>query len=191
MQEYSDYQLILLIKQKKQEALSELYDRYASLIYSFAWKALQQEDGAREVVQSVFVRIWTTEAEFDPNKGHCRNWIITITRHLAIDWLRKQRSLSSQVVSYYTAEKLERVAELAELSVESQVEKQMLKEQIKGMRAFLSQQQLQLLEHFYWQGYSLSELAAHYQEPLGTVKSRLHQTLKILRKHLLAGGEEW
>ncbi|MGO4533138.1 RNA polymerase sigma factor [Paenibacillus sp. 2TAF8] len=191
MQEYSDYQLILLIKQKKQEALSELYDRYAPLIYSFAWKALQQEEGAREVVQSVFVRIWTTEAEFDPNKGQFRNWIITITRNLAVDWLRKQRSLSSQLVSYYAAEKLERVAELAELSVESQVEKQLLKEQIKGMRAFLSQQQLQLLEHFYWQGYSLSELAAHYQEPLGTVKSRLHQTLKILRKHLLAGGEEW
>lgn len=191
MQEYSDYQLILMIKQKKQEALSELYDRYASLIYSFAWRALQQEEGAREVMQSVFVRIWTTEAEFDPNKGQFRNWIITITRNLAVDWLRKQRSLSNQSVSYYTAEKLERVAELAELSVESQVEKQLLKEQIKGMRAFLSQQQLQLLEHFYWQGYSLSELAAHYQEPLGTVKSRLHQTLKILRKHLLAGGEEW
>ncbi|WP_434749452.1 RNA polymerase sigma factor [Paenibacillus amylolyticus] len=191
MKEYSDYQLTLLIRQKKQEALSELYDRYASLIYSFAWKSLQQEEGTREVVQSVFVRIWTTEAEFDPNKGQFRNWILTITRNLAIDWLRKQRSPSSQLVSYYAAEKLERVAELAELSVESQVEKLLLKEQIKGMRAFLSQQQLQLLEHFYWQGYSLSELAAHYQEPLGTVKSRLHQTLKILRKHLLARGEEW
>ncbi|MGQ8874217.1 RNA polymerase sigma factor [Paenibacillus sp. TSA_86.1] len=191
MKEYSDYQLSLMIRQKKQEALSELYDRYASLIYSFAWKSLQQEEGTREVVQSVFVRIWTTEAEFDPDKGQFRNWILTITRNLAIDWLRKQRSLSSQLVSYYTAEKLEKVAALAELSVESQVEKQLLKEQIRGMRAFLSQQQLQLLEHFYWQGYSLSELAAHYQEPLGTVKSRLHQTLKILRKHLLARGEEW
>ncbi|GGH62500.1 DNA-directed RNA polymerase sigma-70 factor [Paenibacillus silvae] len=191
MQEYSDYQLILLIKQKKQEALSELYDRYAALVYSFSCRSLHQEEGAREVVQSVFVRIWTTEAEFDPDKGQFRNWILTITRNLTIDWLRKQRSQSSKVVSYDTVKKLESVAEHTELSVENQVEKQLLKEQIQGMRAFLSQQQLELLEHFYWQGYSLSELAAHYQEPLGTVKSRLHQTLKILRKHLLAGGDGW
>ena len=39
MQNLSDYELMLLIKGKQHTALSVLYDRYAGLIYSFAWKA--------------------------------------------------------------------------------------------------------------------------------------------------------
>ena len=44
--------------------------------------------------------------------------------------------------------------------------------------------QIELIEMMYWEGYSLSEIASQKNEPVGTVKSRLHQCLKILRKHL-------
>ena len=60
MQNLSDYELMLLIKGKQHAALSVLYDRYAGLIYSFAWKALRDEPAARDIVQAVFLRLWTT-----------------------------------------------------------------------------------------------------------------------------------
>ena len=190
MQNHSDLELMQLVKRKRQDALSILYDRYAALVYSFAVKALKDESAAREIVQSVFVRLWTTESGYDPDKGRFTSWLITITRNLTTDWLRKQRRLSEGLVPFLP-EELERIPDAHAASPEARAERESLKQQIRGAYRFLSKQQIELLEHFYWQGYSLSELAAVYQEPLGTVKNRLHQALKILRRHLAVEGEGW
>lgn len=188
MNNHSDYELMLLVKLRRHDALSELYDRYAALVYSFAWKAVRNEQAVRDIVQSVFVRLWTTESDYDPDKGRFTSWLITITRNITTDWLRKQRRQAEGLVPY-VPEELERIPDSRAASPEEHAERESLKEQVRLAYRFLSKQQIELLEHFYWRGYSLSELAALYEEPLGTVKNRLHQTLKILRRHLLVEGE--
>ncbi|WP_341280243.1 sigma-70 family RNA polymerase sigma factor [Paenibacillus sp. FSL H8-0537] len=188
MRNHSDYELMLLVKRKRHDALSELYDRYAVLVYSFARKAVRNEQAAREIVQSVFVRLWTTESEYHSEKGQFKSWLLTITRNLATDWLRKQRRQDADIISYLP-EELEQFVDKRAASPEEYVERESLKAQLQSAYRFLSKQQIELLEHFYWHGYSLSELAARYKEPLGTVKSRLHQALKILRRHLAVEGE--
>lgn len=190
MRNHSDYELMLLVKRKRHDALSELYDRYAVLVYSFARRAVRNEQAARDIVQSVFVRLWMTESEYDADKGQFKSWLLTITRNLATDWLRKERRQVAEVVSYLP-EELEQFVDKRVASPEEYVDRQSLKEQLQRAYRFLSTQQIELLEHFYWHGYSLSELAARYKEPLGTVKSRLHQALKILRRHLTVKGEGW
>lgn len=187
MQTLSDYELMLLVKRKRQEALSVLYDRYASLVFSFAWRALRDEQAARDIVQSVFVRLWTTESDYNPDKGRFTSWLITITRNLTTDLLRSRQRQAGGSLPYLPGE-LERIPDNG-ASPETRAEQESLKEQIQSAYRYLSERQIELLEHFYWQGYSLKELADHYKEPLGTVKNRLHQTLKILRRHLLAEGE--
>ncbi|MFC5652258.1 RNA polymerase sigma factor [Paenibacillus solisilvae] len=188
MQNLSDYELMLLIKGKQHTAVSVLYDRYAGLIYSFAWKALKDEQAARDIVQAVFLRLWTTESDYDPDKGRFTSWLLTITRNITTDTLRKKRRDNAGVVPY-VPEELEQIADAHTPSPEDRAERQSFKEQIRGAYRHLSKQQIMLLEHFYWQGYSLGELAAIYNQPLGTVKNRLHQTLKILRRHLVAEEE--
>jgi len=190
MRNHSDYELMQLVKQKRHDALSVLYDRYATLVYSFAWKTVKNEPDAREIVQSVFVRLWTTESTYDPAKGKFTSWLITITRNLSVDWLRKQRRQTVGVVPY-VPEELERIVDDRVASPEDQANQEAQREQIRGAYRYLSKPQIDLLEHFYWQGYSLNELSSHYKEPLGTVKNRLHQALKILRKHLTVEGEGW
>ncbi|MGZ9583795.1 RNA polymerase sigma factor [Paenibacillus marinisediminis] len=187
MHHLSDYELMLLVKQKEQEALSILYDRYVSLIYSFAFKAIRDEQASRDIVQAVYVRLWTTDSGYNPDKGKFTSWLITITRNLTMDWLRQQRRRSNEIVAYLP-EEMERIPDQA-ASPEAHLERDSLKNQIRGAYRFLSKQQIELLEDFYWQGYSLRELAEHYREPLGTVKNRLHQTLKILRRHMIVEGE--
>jgi RNA polymerase sigma factor (sigma-70 family) len=63
-------------------------------------------------------------------------------------------------------------------------------EQIRDAYQFLTESQVQLLELLYWQGYTLSEIADLKAQPIGTIKSRLHQALKILRKQLYVIREE-
>jgi len=190
MQHLSDGELMRLVKSKRRDALSELYDRYASLIYSFAWKAMKEEGAARDVVQSVFLRLWTTEAEFDPGKGTFSGWLVTITRNIAVDRQRQLRREAERQAEL-GPERWASIPDESNVSPEESALRSGMRQQIRTAYRHLSVQQIALLEHFYWKGYSLSELSKLYGQPLGTVKHRLHQTLKILRRHLTAEGEGW
>jgi len=185
----SDDELMRLVKRKERAALSVLYDRHASLVYSFAWKAVKEETAARDIVQSVFVRLWTTESGYDPAKGRFTGWLIAVTRNVAIDALRRRRRERGRSATL-ADDQWERIPD-AKASPEEQLVRNSTQDQIRLAYRYLSEQQIRLLEQFYWRGYSLSELADMYGQPLGTVKNRLHQTLKILRRHLTAEGEGW
>lgn len=188
MHNLTDHELMQLIRNGKNKALSILYDRYGALVYSFAIKAVRDEPTARDISQAVFMRLWTTESEYNPEKGRFTSWLLTITRNITMDYIRKQRRDASGLVQL-TEQRFNELPDPLVVSPEEHVERHSIREQIQQACKHLSQSQKTLIEHFYWQGYSLTELAQLYDQPLGTVKNRLHQTLKILRRHLAAKGD--
>ncbi|MNI18620.1 ECF RNA polymerase sigma factor SigW [compost metagenome] len=184
----TDQELMQHIRNGKHKALSVLYDRYGALVYSFAIKAVRDESAARDIAQAVFMRLWTTDSEYNPEKGRYTSWLLTLTRNLTMDHIRKQRRDASGRIQI-TEEHFNELSDPRALSPEEHVLRESIREQIQQACLHLSKPQKTLLEHFYWQGYSLRELAQLYDQPLGTVKNRLHQTLKILRRHLAAKGD--
>lgn len=173
---------------KQSEALEEMYDRYAKLVYSFAMKTNSDGQFANEIVQLVFTRLWTTEVGYDSRRGLFVNWLLTITRNIAIDQLRKLKK--HEAVMPLEPHVWELVPDDPKRHPEEIATRNWMKRHIEEAYRHLSESQIRLIQDFYWEGYTLSEIAERYREPLGTVKSRLHQTLKILRKHLApAGGE--
>jgi RNA polymerase sigma-70 factor (ECF subfamily) len=91
MRDRTDGELMQLVLAKNRAAFEQLYDRYVKLVYSFALKSVKREQAAREIVQHVFTRLWTTESGYDASKGQFVNWLLTITRNMTIDYLRKER----------------------------------------------------------------------------------------------------
>ncbi|MGG1517199.1 sigma-70 family RNA polymerase sigma factor [Paenibacillus oryzisoli] len=182
MRNRTDGELMKLVMDKYHPALEELYDRYAKLVYSFALKSAKEEQTAREIVQLVFTRLWTTQKGYDPAKGAFVNWIITITRNVTIDCLRKKRKEDQNL--YLDRSHWEEAFVSTAPEPDAAMSSKWLGEQIQKAYVHLSESQIQLIHWMYWQGYTLSEIAVRTNEPIGTVKSRLHQGLKILRKHL-------
>ena len=121
-------------------------------------------------------------------KGRFVNWLITITRNITIDYLRKERR-HSEVIALDSGQ-WEHVSDGRESDPSETVPPELIKQQVRNAYRHLSESQAALIEQLYWQGYTLSEIARMNNEPLGTVKSRLHQSLKILRKHLLGEMED-
>jgi RNA polymerase sigma factor (sigma-70 family) len=188
MQNKSDAELMRAVLNKQRDALEELYDRYIRLVYSFSLKATNNEGQARMIVQLVFTRLWTTEKGYDESKGNFVNWILTITRNCMIDEVRREKKHQDQI--QWSPKRWEQVNDRDEKNnPESFVLNTEKKERIQDAFKWLSQSQVQLLQLLYWEGYSLSEIAELNKEPLGTIKSRLHQTLKLLRKHMVLDGE--
>lgn len=178
----TDKELMDLVNKKHRPALEELYNRYIKLIYSFVFKFTNgNEDKTRDIVQLVFLKLWTTKSSYHPEKGNFINWLLTVTRHVAVDYVRKDGA-------YHV--KHQQMAEHETLDMtdpHNAIEDQLVFNEIAVAKSKLSLPQKRLIDLLYWKGYSLTEIAQMENEPLGTIKSRLNQSLKRLKKHLEVG----
>jgi len=188
MRSKSDAELMGLVLAKHRPALEELYDRHVKLVYSFAMKATKEEQAARDIVQQVFTRLWTTSKGYDSEKGQFANWLITVTRNMAVDYLRRERK--RQGTASLASADWEQLPAPQEKEPEAVLTRKFVREEIREAYSRLSESQIRLLERVYWEGYTLSEAALLGGEPLGTVKSRLHQSLKLLRSYLQKQRED-
>ncbi|WP_438448359.1 RNA polymerase sigma factor [Gorillibacterium sp. sgz5001074] len=182
MKAMTDAELMKQVMEKHRPALEELYDRYVKLVYSFALKATRNEQMSRDIVQLVFTRLWTTKSGYDPAKGQFVSWLLTIVRNLTVDCIRRERRHAVPETADIGA--WEELAASPDQEPEQVLSRTLVREELREAYSRLSDSQIRLIEQVYWQGYTLSEAAQSSGEPLGTVKSRLHQSLKLLRKYL-------
>ncbi|MFJ3304606.1 sigma-70 family RNA polymerase sigma factor [Streptomyces sp. NPDC086549] len=69
-------------------ALGELYDRFASLVYSLAHRVLGDERAADGITREVFAQVWEHPDAYDPQRSPLRSWIAVLTHRLAVQRLR-------------------------------------------------------------------------------------------------------
>lgn len=182
MHRKTDAELMRLILDKHRPALEELYDRYVKLVYSFAMKATRSELASREIVQQVYTRLWTTKSGYDPAKGRFVSWLLTVTRNITVDYMRRERNRNALHIMDRT--EWEELPGHPGDEPEAALDRRYIREELREAYTKLSASQIRLIEQVYWQGYTLSEAAQSSGEPIGTIKSRLHQALKLLRQYL-------
>ncbi|MNK46512.1 ECF RNA polymerase sigma factor SigW [compost metagenome] len=61
----SDLQLIVLLRSGDEGAFQEIYLRYNSLLLAYAYKKLQDLEGAKDVIQDVFIYLWANRTDFN------------------------------------------------------------------------------------------------------------------------------
>jgi RNA polymerase sigma-70 factor, ECF subfamily len=175
----SDYDLLTALAAGQVNALGVLYDRYARLVYSLAYKILENSEEAEDITQEVFLTLWRRNT-YDPKRGSLSSFLTTMTRSRAIDKLRSKGARLRVLQRLQGMVRVETSApsplEQASVGERSQV--------IRGALAQLSETERQVLEIAYYEGLSQSEIAKRLNIPLGTVKTRSRQGLLKLRQTL-------
>jgi RNA polymerase sigma-70 factor (ECF subfamily) len=69
-------------------ALGELYDRHAPRVYGLITHILVARDGAEDLLQQVFVRLWVESASLSQEGGSVEAWLVVTAREAAVDRLR-------------------------------------------------------------------------------------------------------
>ncbi|MDR6784106.1 RNA polymerase sigma-70 factor (family 1) [Pedobacter africanus] len=59
-----DFELMTLLKADQELAFAEIFRRFDSLLYIYAYKKLQNTEEAKDVVQEVFVQLWNARKDF-------------------------------------------------------------------------------------------------------------------------------
>jgi RNA polymerase sigma-70 factor (ECF subfamily) len=162
-------------------ALGEFYDQTARPLFSLACQMLGNAGEAEEVIQDVFVQIWTKAGAFDAAKGRPFHWALSITRNRSIDRLRARQRRSRVMVDLDGDQALEQMAEPpadeASLMNEDATE---IRSAVDG----LPQDQRQAIKMAFFGGMTHQEIAETLSEPLGTIKARIRRGMLKLREVL-------
>ena len=90
-EEVPSEELLARVAQHDVAALSELYDRYAPRVYGLMAHILPARDAAEEILQEVFVRLWSESASLSQEGGSVVAWLVVTARAAAVDRLRALR----------------------------------------------------------------------------------------------------
>ncbi len=159
-------------------ALADLYDQMAPVLFSFALHTLANPQDAEEVIQDVFVQVWTKANAFNPRLGLPFHWIMGITRNRCIDRLRSRNRRARIMVE--TIEGVEMEAEVTTTTPPSALVQEDLLV-IRSAVAELPGDQREAIELAFFTGMSHHEIAESLEEPLGTVKARIRRGMMKLR----------
>jgi RNA polymerase sigma-70 factor, ECF subfamily len=160
-------------------SFAELYDRFSRVLFSVAYRVLNSQEAAEDVLQDVFIQIWEKAPLYDPQRGKPLTWAVTLTRNKAIDRLRAiQRRNRLQDAVEKEALTFEQFDDRS--SVEA-VEGMETGAMVRAAIRRLSPDQRQAIELAFFSGLTQTEIAERLREPLGTIKARIRRGMMKLR----------
>jgi RNA polymerase sigma-70 factor, ECF subfamily len=181
-----DRRLIRAIAGGSAEALADLYDRHAAVVFGLATRITGRLEDAEEVVQDVFAQVWRQAARYEVGRASVAGWLVMLARTRAIDRIRARAARPDQAAA------VEPDAAPALTSSTPSPEQVTLSDEdarrVRGALMSLPDTQRALLDLAYYDGLTHAEIAARTGIPLGTVKTRLRTAMATLRTVLGAGG---
>lgn len=178
----ADEDLASLVEAQDAGAFAALYDRHGRSAYSLAYRMMGERQAAEDLVQDVFLRVWSSAGSYRAEKGSVRTWLLSIVHHRGVDQIRSTASRRR------TQERMEATAEAASTGAQpseafAEAWRGSQRAQVRQALDTLPAEQLQVLELAYFSGYTHAEISDLLDLPLGTVKGRMRLGLKKVRAY--------
>lgn len=177
--QYKDEELIGYLRSGDHAAFTEIFNRYWELMINMAFRRLQSREDAEEVVQRLFVSLYTRRREINP-KGCLEAYLKTALKYKVIDAYR------SQQVHYARLDNL--IAESRLISPPAdRLELAELKETVNNAVNKLPARCREVFVMSRYEQRSHRDIAARLNISVSTVKKHLNKALKMLRAELRDG----
>ena len=154
------------------QSVQELFEKYQDNLYIIAFNVCKNAEDAKDVVQDTFIQYYSAKKEFD-NEQHIRAWLIRVAINKAKNmnrtfWRKNKMSLEDymETLTFETPES----SELFEAAMS------------------LPEKYRIVVHLFYYEDYSIHEIAGILKLSESNVKVRLSRARLLLREKL---QEEW
>jgi RNA polymerase sigma-70 factor, ECF subfamily len=161
------------VRTRDVDAFEVLYDRYHRLVYGLALRILDDNVGAEDVTQAVFLKIWSDPERF--RGGNFGAWIARVTRNRALDVVR-----GATVRAESELPESLRIDDAFEDTALALIDAARVREAL----AQLPREQREPIELGFFGGATQEQIARQTGLPLGTVKTRIRTGLRKLRSSL-------
>jgi RNA polymerase sigma-70 factor (ECF subfamily) len=172
----SDESLMTHLQAGHADVLAIIFDRYYRLILSVAMKILRDVGEAEDLMQTVFLEIFRSAAQFDPSRGTLKVWILQYAYHRGMS--RRQHL---NIRNFYKNSDIgELHGELLPADV-MHFNNQEIRQLVTQALGSLNETQSRVLKLAYFEGLSLKEIADRTNDSLGNVRHHYYRGLNRLR----------
>jgi RNA polymerase sigma-70 factor (ECF subfamily) len=180
----TDDQLMDQLQDGVNDALAVLFERYQRLVFSIALKIVRDRGEAEDVTQNVFLEIYRSVAQFDPEKGTLKVWLLQFAYHRA---LNRKKYLNTR--DFYNQENGEDTRDIdlfshAEFLTSGGYAPEELRLLLNEGLASLDKSQKRVIELASYDGLSMKEIADKTGNSLSNVRHHYYRGLQKLRSFM-------
>jgi len=173
--EGSDALLAARLAAGDDRALADAFDQLASSVYGGALRVLGNGSAAQDVVQDVFVELWSHPDRYDPAAGSLRTYLMVLARHRAVDVMRSELRRVARQERHHRLTPADPPG-----SASDEVMAAETASVVRAAVRLLPDGQRQVVELAYFEGLTCREVASAMGIPEGTAKSRLRLAMAKL-----------
>ena len=184
--------LIEACKEGDQTAFNLLVWRWEKPLFNFTYKYVGDAHLAQDLVQETFIRVLRSIHGYE-HRAAFSTWLYRIAINLCKDHFRKKRPPMVSLHDYYTTSSGDRVYVQDRVADEGARSDEALaasrrQELVRRLLAGLPDRQRIVILMKEYQGLTFREIAEILEVPEGTVKARLYNGLRAMRKQIEASG---
>lgn len=164
-------------KENDQKAFNFLLDTYWDDVYGFQLKRIQNENDAEDITIQTFSKAFDRIETFDENYKF-KTWLITISKNIHIDLLRKEKNSISQVISN-DDKSVYQILDESPSPEDELITEQHLAKLLRDIKKLKPHYQ-EIINLRYFQELSYKEISIQLKEPINNVKVKLLRAKKLL-----------
>lgn len=172
-------ELLRQVAQRDVEAFAALYDRTRARVFGLVTRVLRDPGYSEETTQEVYLQVWRTASDYNPSAGSPLAWLMTLAHRRAVDRVRSEQA-SSQRESRYGAANLDPPSDQVADSVILRDERR----QVADCLGSLTDVQRECIQLAYYDGLTYAQVSERLSANLATIKSRMRDGIRGLRKCL-------
>jgi RNA polymerase sigma-70 factor (ECF subfamily) len=165
-------------KQNDQKAFNFLLDEFWDSVYGFQLKRIKNENDAEDITiqtfSKAFDRIETYKEQYT-----FKTWLITISKNIHIDLLRKAKSSINSKITDHEDDKVYKVADESPTPEDKLITEQNLAKLLRDIKKLKPHYQ-EVINLRYFQELSYKEISQELEEPMNNVKVKLLRAKKLL-----------
>ncbi|MBX7433807.1 sigma-70 family RNA polymerase sigma factor [Mycobacterium sp. Y57] len=171
--------LLRQVARQDVDAFATFYDQTRSRVYGLVTRVLRDPGYSEETTQDIYLQVWRNAADYDPSAGSPLAWLLTLAHRRAVDRVRSEQAASTRESRYGAANvepPADHVADAVILSEE--------RRQVTDCLAGLTDTQRECIQMAYYDGLTYAQVAERLSANLATVKSRMRDAIRGLRRCL-------
>ena len=171
--------LLRQVAHRDAEAFAAFYDQTRSRVYGLVTRVLRDPGYSEETTQDVYLQVWRNAANYDPQAGSPLAWLLTLAHRRAVDRVRSEQAATTRESRYGAATvdtPTDHVADEVILDDE--------RRRVADCLGSLTDTQRVCIELAYYGGLTYSQVSERLSANLATVKSRMRDAIRGLRRCL-------
>lgn len=165
---------IILAKENNQNAFSFLLNRYWDDVYNFQLKRTNNESNAEDITIESFAKAFEKIKTYK-DKFVFKTWVITISKNLHIDQLRKNKIK----LNFNESDEFNIIIENSPSAEDNLINEQKLKS-LKSKINKLKPSYKKVIELKYFDELSYKEMSTKLNQPINNIKVRVLRAKKVL-----------